>query len=127
MTDADINKDLLAVHLGLEENGTGIANTPESLQSDPIVSDLWDIEANQDAYKNTELNTSDSLKFELETLTIERERLKKENKKLAEMLESIKIEEDIANLKEEVSALGEEKERILIEIQRRRQSKVPTI
>lgn len=126
MTDADINKDLLAVHLGLEENGTGIANTPESRQSDSI-SDLWDIEGNQDAYKNTELNTSDSLKFELETLTIEKERLKKENKKLAEMLESIKIEEDIANLKEEVSALGEEKERILIEIQRRRQSMVPTI
>lgn len=125
MTNSTINEDIFA---GLvNESGTGIGNTPEPPQGDSIVSELWDIENIQDPCQNMELNTSDALKFELETLTIERERLKKENKKLAEMLESIKIEEDIALLKEEVSVLGEEKERILIEIQRRRQSKAPII
>jgi hypothetical protein len=125
MTDSTINEDIFA---GLvNDSGTGIGNTPEPPQGDSIVSELWDIEDIQPPCQNMELNTSDALKFELETLTIERERLRKENKKLAEMLESIKIEEDIALLKEEVSVLGEEKERILIEIQRRRQSKISTI
>jgi hypothetical protein len=125
MTDSTINEDIFA---GLvNDSGTGIGSTPEPPQGDSIVSELWDIEDIQPPCQNMELNTSDALKFELETLTIERERLRKENKKLAEMLESIKIEEDIALLKEEVSVLGEEKERILIEIQRRRQSKISTI
>lgn len=125
MTDSTINEDIFA---GLvKESRTGIGNTPESHQGDSIVSELWDIEDIQDPCQNMELNTSDALKFELETLTIERERLRKENKKLAEMLESIKIEEDISLLKEEVSVLSEEKERILIEIQRRKQSKATTV
>lgn len=119
MTATDTNEEKLAVHV--EEIGMGNENTPEPNQSDSVVHDLWGSEVNWNPSQKEELNTSDNLKFELETLTIERERLRNENRKLAEMLESIKLEEDIAGLKEEVSILAGENEHLLAEIQRRRQ------
>jgi hypothetical protein len=116
MTSSDRNADKLAVCM--EESGTGLDNTPDNASA----SDVWGVEDNRNPCRNEALNTSDDLKFELETLTIERERLKKENRRLAEMLEGLKLEEDITILKEEVGVLGEEKEQILIEIQRRKLS-----
>lgn len=122
MTNPDTNEETLAVHM--VKSGIGIEKTPDPIQNDSVVHNLWNLEDNLDSCQKEELNTSDNLKFELETLTIERERLKKENRKLAELLESIKLEEDIANLKEEVSLLGGENKQLLVEIQRRRQSMV---
>jgi hypothetical protein len=119
MASSDRNADKLAVCM--EESGTG-PDTPGLHQNNPIASDERGVEDNRNPCRDEALNTSNELKFELETLTIERERLKKENRRLAEMLEGIKLEEDIAILKEEVGVLGEEKEQILIEIQRRKQS-----
>ena len=65
---------------------------------------------------------SGKLQSELETLTLERERLKNEHKKLLEELEGLKIEEDIAELKKEIGVLGGENAQLLNEIQRRRQA-----
>jgi len=120
MTNFDTHEETLAVHM--DESGTGIGNIPNPDQSDLDANVIWDLADNFNSSQKEELNTSDALKFEFETLTIERERLKKENRKLAETLESIKLEEDIARLKEEVSILGGEHEQLLVEIQRRRQS-----
>jgi hypothetical protein len=120
MTEFDTNEEPVAVHV--EKNGTGPENAPDPDQSDSAVNSLWDLEDNWNSSQKEELITPDNLKFELETLTIEKARLQKENKRLADMLESIKLEEDIALLKEEVSILGGEHEQLVVEIQRRRQS-----
>jgi hypothetical protein len=128
MTGSDTTEEKLAEHM--EAGVLGSEKTPDPNQNDSIVHDLWGGEVNWDPNPKEELNTlgtldspdtSDNLKFELESLTIERERLRQENRKLAEMLESIKLEEDIASLKEEVSILAGENEQLLAEIQRRRQ------
>lgn len=131
MTGSDTNEEKLAEHM--EAGVLGNEKTPDPNQNDSIVHDLWGGEVNWDPNPKEELNTldtlgtldspdtSDNLKFELESLTIERERLRQENRKLAEMLESIKLEEDIASLKEEVGILAGENEQLLAEIQRRRQ------
>lgn len=120
MTGSETTGERPAEHA--EETVTGIETTPELPQNDSAVTDLWDIEETLSPHQNDGLSNTDNLTFELETLTIEKERLKKENKRLAEMLEAIKIEEDIAALKEEVNMLGGQNEHLLAEIQRRRQS-----
>ena len=104
----------------MTEFDTNEAPVPD--QSDSAVNSLWDLEDDWNTSQKEELIASENLKFERETLTIEKARLQKENKRLADMLESIKLEEDIALLKEEVSILGGEHEQLLVEIQRRRQS-----
>jgi hypothetical protein len=115
------------VAVRMDERGTGIEITPDTNQTDSVANVLWNLDEDSNPSQIAALNTSDDLKFELETLTIERERLKKENRRLAEMLESIKLEEDIALLKEEVSLLGGEHEQLLGEIHRRRQSIVKNV
>jgi hypothetical protein len=106
----------------VNESGAGVENTPNPNQGDSVANVLWDLDEDLNPSQAVGLNTSDNLKFELETLTIERERLKKENRRLAEVLESIKLEEDIALLKEEVSHLGGEHEHLQAEVQRRSQA-----
>jgi hypothetical protein len=104
-------------NIGLANN-----NNPNPSNRDSVLTDLWGGEASFGSFPNEALDMSESMKFELEALTIERDRLKKEKKRLSELLESIQLEEDIARLKEEVSSLGGENEQLLVEIQRRRPS-----
>ena len=120
MADVHSIEETLAAHM--DKVGSGIDNNPDANENESVDLDLWGSENTESASLQEELSTPDNLKFKLESLTIEKERLKKENRKLAELLESIKLEEDIAALAEEVSQLGGEKEQLLAEIQRRKQS-----
>jgi hypothetical protein len=88
-------------------------------QTDRVFSDLWGGESGWSASNKEELSMSGAVKFELEALTVERDRLKKEKKRLSELLENIQLEE-VARLKDEVAALSGENEQLLVEIQRRR-------
>jgi hypothetical protein len=105
-----------------EESGAVVEKAPDANPNDSVVLDLWGGEDRWDSSPKEEPVVSDKLKIEFETLTLERERLRKENRRLAELLESIKLEEELAALKEEVSALGGHNQQLLDEIQRRRQS-----
>ena len=106
----------------VEESGAVVEKAPEANQNDSVVLDLWGGEDRWGSSPKEEPIVPDNLKTEFEALTIERERLRKENIRLAELLESIKLEEELAALKEEVSALGGQNQQLLDEIRRRRES-----
>lgn len=119
MDDPDMKSGVLALHA--EDDMAETGNTAEPRQDESIVGELWKVDSGL-AASNYESNSPDDLKFELESLSSEKARLLKEHEKLNEMLESIKLEEDIALLKGELSFLADENDKILLEIQRRKQS-----
>lgn len=118
MTDSNPAKDIVSEFAHIDDSGSGAV--PLSDQTDSAFNDLWNVEDRVNLGTSEGNDMSENLKFELETLTIERERLKKEKWKLTEMLESIKLEEEIALMKSEVSALDDENRQLLAEIQRRK-------
>ena len=120
MNDTGANGGTFAVPA--ENSSAGMEHAPASTKNDTVVFDLWGGEDKPEPSPKEELNASVKLMYELETLTNEKERLKKENRRLTEMLESIKLEEDLAVIKREVSILNGENEQLLAEIQRRRQA-----
>jgi len=120
MNDSNMNSEVSALHT--ENDMAETEQATEPLQNESIVSELWNVDDDLTTYPINESNSPDDLKFELESLAIEKARLLKEHEKLNEMLKSIKLEEDIALLKGEVSFLAEENDKILLEIQRRKQS-----
>lgn len=118
MTDSDPAKNIGSEFAHIDDSGSGAV--PLSDQTDSAFNDLWNVEDRVNLGTSEGSGMSETLKFELETLTLERERLKKEKWKLTEMLESIKLEEEIALMKSEVSALDDENRQLLAEIQRRK-------
>lgn len=118
MTDSNAATNIDSEFAHIDDSGSG--SDPISDQNDSAFNDLWNVGDRVNLGTSEGSGVSETLKFELETLTLERERLKKEKWKLTEMLESIKLEEEIALMKSEVSALDDENRQLLAEIQRRK-------